>query len=60
MRKYPTEKMLRNMREFAEITREAVEATKHLKGMKRNVAIRTYIRARRKGLSKEEAKELVG
>ena len=48
------------MREFAEITREAVEATKHLKGMKRNVAIRTYIRARRKGLSKEEAKELVG
>ena len=57
---FPTRKMLQNMNEFAEITREAVEATKHMKGMKRNAAIRKYIQLRRRGYSKEEIMKKIG
>jgi len=56
-RKFPTEGMIKNMREFGLLTKEASFITKELgmQGMKRNVAIRKYIQLRRKGLSKEEA-----
>ena len=55
MTKYPSKKMLYNMKEFAVLTQEAVElAEKHnYKGMRKNIFIRRYIQLRRRGLSKD-------